>query len=250
MLLIPVLARPGLAACTFQTIDLEGVSAQIYAPEAHSDPATALLLLHGYNGSTASWEDLITPQRLCEEKNLLIVMASTGRASWYLTPHKAARAEYLPFTQQLFPFIDSVYAPKPQWFIGGTSMGGYGAIRIATLYPQKFQGVLAIATVHNLHRYRNSFGLRSISKTLQKHDFDLKSFTTDSLLQNSSLKIPWHLILAWGNRDFTRQENEAFYTTYNQRLTIEKVIYKGRHTQRAVKRVAEELVLQLIESIE
>ena len=97
----------------------------------HVEQMKALYLLHGYSGNYMDWMCGTKIQELSQRYNIAVFMPS-GNNSFYLDdPDKYDNygeyvGEELPeFTRKMFRLSDNV---QDTW-IGGLSMGGYGAIR-------------------------------------------------------------------------------------------------------------------------
>lgn len=87
-------------------------------------------------------EDLWTEKKLGD---FLIVTPAAGRSFYINSKDGKTRYEEF-FIREFLPFIDRHYRTRPERGergIGGVSMGGYGALRFAFLYPQLFGSVSA-----------------------------------------------------------------------------------------------------------
>ena len=112
-----------------------------------------LYLLHGLLGYYNGWLSNTRIQRLAEEKNLAVVMPS-GDNSFYvdgITPNsnygKFIGEELVEVTRKMFPLSDK----REDTFIGGLSMGGFGALRNGLKYADTFSHIIALsAAVHIL----------------------------------------------------------------------------------------------------
>jgi S-formylglutathione hydrolase FrmB len=123
------------------------------AKDAHGQLArySVLYFLHGLGDNeqtlfkTGGWtliEDLRERQKI---GNFLIV-APEGRTSFYINSADGKDRYSDFFLQEFMPFIEKKYRVKPGRAgraIGGISMGGFGALRMAFAYPQLFSSVSA-----------------------------------------------------------------------------------------------------------
>jgi len=133
-------------------------TAEVYVPSAKR-PATGwpvLYLLHGLNGRATDWETLgdiaETLDHLIDGKRiqpLLVVMPDAGN-SWYVDSaavggpgdYAAAIGRDLPAAiEAAFP----IATDRSRHAIGGLSMGGYGALRLALLQPERYGVVAALS---------------------------------------------------------------------------------------------------------
>ncbi len=111
-------------------------------------PAKTLILLHGYSGDCTDWLYSAPAQDYCLKYNMNIVMPSGG-VSFYLdkvaTGHK-----YCTFIgEDLIKYLRETFGialKKEDTFIGGLSMGGFGALHTGLAYPETFGGILALSS--------------------------------------------------------------------------------------------------------
>ena len=121
------------------------------APEQESveaGPIKALYLLHGYSGNYTDWICGTSIQELSQKYNIAIFMPS-GENNFYLddTDKSELFAEFvgqelLDFTRKMFRLSNK----RENTFIGGLSMGGYGAIRNGLKYSHNFGGIIALSS--------------------------------------------------------------------------------------------------------
>nr|WP_317378431.1 alpha/beta hydrolase family protein [uncultured Faecalimonas sp.] len=107
-----------------------------------------LYLLHGFSGNTTDWLYGSRIQELAMKYNLAVVLPS-GENSFYLNGKGTGRAyetfvgvELPDYCTKTFGFSD-----KPEDnFIGGLSMGGFGAIHTALKYPKRFGKMFGLSS--------------------------------------------------------------------------------------------------------
>ena len=122
-----------------------------------------LYFLHGLGDNeqtlfkTGGWtliEDLRERQKI---SNFLIV-APEGRNSFYINSADGKDPYSDFFLKEFMPFMEKKYRVKPGRAgraIGGISMGGFGALRMAFAYPQLFSSVSAQAPALILESPKN-----------------------------------------------------------------------------------------------
>lgn len=123
------------------------------APKEALKPFKTLYLLNGIMGNHTDWIHATTIQSLAEEKNLAVVMPA-GENMFYLD-REAVHALYgeyvgkelVEFTRKIFPLSDK----REDTFIGGLSMGGYGALRNGLKYSDTFGHIVALSTAMVLY---------------------------------------------------------------------------------------------------
>ena len=111
-------------------------------------PFKTLYLLHGITGNHT---DLISETRiraLAEERNLAVVMPSGYNAFYLDHPEthnyygRFVGEELLDVTRRMFPLSDR----REDTFIGGVSMGAYGALRNGLKYCENFGSIIALSS--------------------------------------------------------------------------------------------------------
>ena len=105
-----------------------------------------LYLLHGASGKFSSWltstPDPDAVKRLADQYNIIIVMPEGERFSFYLdSPSNKASQFDTYISSEVIPAIDKQYrtiSEKRGRVIAGLSMGGHGALYLATRHPELF----------------------------------------------------------------------------------------------------------------
>ena len=108
-----------------------------------------LYLLHGFWGNCTDWVSGTRIQRWAEEKDLCVVMPS-GDNSFYVDRPQTLNnygvfigEELVEITRRMFPLSRK----KEDTFIGGLSMGGFGAVRNGLKYHDTFGAVISFSGV-------------------------------------------------------------------------------------------------------
>lgn len=123
---------------------------RIYLPSGYGRSARrykVIYLLHGFADDPVGWVTKAGIDEIADElidsgaiPPCLIVMPSAGR-SWYVNGPEPMEAA---FFADLVPEIDTRFQTIPTRdgrMIGGLSMGGFGAMRLALLHPDKFSAM-------------------------------------------------------------------------------------------------------------
>ena len=107
-----------------------------------------LYLLHGIFGDETDWVCGTRLQSWAQDRNLAVVMPA-GENSFYVDNPRASRLygtyigkELVDFTRRTFPLS----AKREDTFIGGLSMGGFGAIVNGLQNPETFGAVCALSS--------------------------------------------------------------------------------------------------------
>ena len=108
-----------------------------------------LYLLHGIYGNNTDWVSGSRIQRWAEERNLAVVMPS-GDNSFYVDRPESKNCygafvgqELVEITRKMFPLSTK----RADTFIGGLSMGGYGAVRNGLKYHDTFGAIISLSGV-------------------------------------------------------------------------------------------------------
>ena len=112
-----------------------------------------LYLLHGVFGSENDWLYGTRIQRWADEKNLAVIMPAGENAfyldhpDWFENYGAFIGKELVEFTRRTFPLSER----REDTFIGGLSMGGFGAIRNGLKYHETFGAIAALSAAINLN---------------------------------------------------------------------------------------------------
>ena len=116
--------------------------------EPPKGPFKTLYLLHGIFGDQTDWVCGTRVQSWAQDRNLAVVMPA-GDNSFYVDQPKASAyygrfigQELVDFTRRTFPLSDK----REDTFIGGLSMGGFGAIVNGLQNPGTFGAVCALSS--------------------------------------------------------------------------------------------------------
>ena len=109
--------------------------------------AKTLYLLHGMSDDEGTWMRRTSIERYAEEKGLAVVMPDGG-LGWYtdmyrgLAWFKFISGELPALCRRFFPILSD---KREDTYIGGNSMGGYGALKCALRAPQTFSRVISLS---------------------------------------------------------------------------------------------------------
>lgn len=186
-------------------------------------PAKVLYLLIGYSGSSIDWVTGSLIYEIAQKYNVAVVMVS-GENSFYLNQKGTGRA-YEDFAGRELPeYINKTFhidtARKNTW-IGGVSMGGFGAIHTGLRFPERFGKIIALSSaliIHDIEDQKPGF-----RNDMADYDYYTSVFgpldqlgdSTNNpeklitgLLKNGA-DIP-DIYMACGTEDFLLEQNHAF----------------------------------------
>jgi len=113
-----------------------------------------LYLLHGLSDDASAWQRFSPIEILARRYGLVVVMPSVGRSFYADLPNGQQYFTYL--TEELPHYLQDVFGILPRrenTLIAGLSMGGYGALKAAFAFPERyfaaasFSGVLSLAII-------------------------------------------------------------------------------------------------------
>ena len=114
-------------------------------------PYPVLYLLHGMSDDDSQWCRRTRIEQYVIDLPLIVVMPDGGRG--YYTDARAGLAYESHIMQDVIGFVDRFFHTIPERrgrAIGGYSMGGYGAVKLALKHPDRFCSVVGSAGVYDL----------------------------------------------------------------------------------------------------
>lgn len=209
---------------TFKAILPNDLPPEMAAGNPHFQrPMQTLILLHGYSGSETDWLYNTQISALAGRYNLAILCPNGGN-SFYLDGPETGR-QYGAFVGEELPDyaarLFGLSRARADTFIGGFSMGGFGAIHTALQYPERFSKVISFsaALIHrrvaamtpetqdpiaNYAYYRHIFQ----EPANLPASVNNPEYLTDALLARGT-PLP-QLFLAVGFSDFLYEDNQSF----------------------------------------
>lgn len=131
----------------------KATAANILLPEGDFEPPFATFyLLHGLSDDHTIWQRRTSIERYVRDLPLIVVMPDGGRG--FYCDAKEGMAYETAIIRDLIGYVDQMFPTIPTRkgrCIGGLSMGGYGAVKLALKYPGLFcsavshSGALAFA---------------------------------------------------------------------------------------------------------
>ncbi|MBY0598926.1 alpha/beta hydrolase [Bacillus bingmayongensis] len=211
---------------------------------AEERPLKALYLLHGYSGSYLDWLSFSRIRELSDKYNIAVFMPS-GENHFYLDDIDKGELfgeyignELVMFTRKMFPLSTK----REDTFIGGLSMGGYGAIRNGLKYSDNFSRIIALSSAIITYRiagissdykdevadykyYRRVFGDLN---QLMGSDRDPEALVLE--LIKAKVEIP-QIYMACGTEDFLLDVNQKFHEfLVSKKVNVTYRETKGDHS--------------------
>lgn len=127
------------------TLELN-ISYSAILPEKVPGPYPVLYLLHGKSGDEKSWIHNTSLVRYASKYNIAILMPQV-HLSYYTD--MVVGNDYWTFLTEEFPRKMQnqfrLTTKKQETFVAGLSMGGYGAIKFALQFPERFAGAASLS---------------------------------------------------------------------------------------------------------
>ena len=221
-------------------VHLEVILPSETLPESGKFPV--IWLLHGLSDDDASWVTLTSISRYAREAGYAVVMPDCGR-SFYADMASGPRywsfvSDELPrVCRSLFPISDK----REENFVAGLSMGGYGALKLAFNFPERYAGVAAFSAVADIRAWINEVitydpGICHEMKMIFPEDADITASRSDiyelfAELIEKKADIP-AIFHACGSEDFLIKYNREFRDIV-QKIGFSKYTYveeQGTHT--------------------
>lgn len=133
-----------LLNCQFSSACLKmATSAVVILPEDRElTRVKTLYLLHGLTDNCTGWTRYTSLERYARERGIAVVMPEVQR-SWYCDMRYGV--DYFQYVAQELPQIVHrlfhLSLDREQSYIAGLSMGGFGALKVALTYPERYAGV-------------------------------------------------------------------------------------------------------------
>lgn len=193
-------------------------------------PWNLLLLLHGRSDDASAWTRFTTIERQLEGYPLLVAMPS-GYISYYRDPigrkgvETAIMMELIPLLEATFPIRTDRFAQG----IAGLSMGGYGALYLASKYPEQFCAVSALSPAVLESRRGDEVDRNVAWEEIFGNPIDEENTLLNMLSQLDANTSPEFQVIC-GDRDFLLEESQALHGWF-QRYNLKHVYHErqGAH---------------------
>ncbi len=139
----------------WQTVEIQGKTADVFEPLRPREPARAVLFLHGHGLQTLHSNPVYTAEL---ERHGLRAVCPHGQRSWWLPivcPVFDVELSPIRFLRTyVLDFLAEHWGVQPT-SIGllGVSMGGQGVLQLAYRHPSDFPVVAALAPVIDFHEW-------------------------------------------------------------------------------------------------
>lgn len=182
-----------------------------------------VVLLHGYTDDYSKWLRMTSIERYATEMGVAIVMPEAGKSFYTDMYHGDPYFTYI--TEEVMRDVRKWFpiTKDPEYtFIAGLSMGGYGAMKIALTYPERFKGGATFSGALTMAQTANVKYPEGTEDWLKRLETDIQLIfedvnqvvgTKDDLFwlveQNHKEKLP-NLYISCGTDDFIYEATKAF----------------------------------------
>ena len=194
-------------------------------PVREEKPYKTLYLLHGVFGNYMDWSLNSMIARYADEHNLAVVMPA-GENDFYVDHPSSGKMygsyigeELVEITRKMFPLSRK----REDTFIGGLSMGGYGALRNGLKYHDTFGSIVALSSalwIKEMHTWPEESPMPFSTRRFAQECFgDLDQVLESDKnpeylirqLKASGADIP-NIYMACGKDDPLLAQNEDFHS--------------------------------------
>ena len=192
--------------------------------ENYNREMKTLVLLHGYSGGSKDWLVGSKIEELSKVYNIAVVLPN-GENSFYLDGRGTGKKYGTYVGEELINYTRKVFGlsnKKEDTYVGGLSMGGFGAIHTALKYNNTFSKAVALSSALIIHEVKNRD--ESFNNHVADYYYYDSVFGNLNELENSennpeelirrlkgkNEEIP-SIFMACGKQDFLIEENRAFH---------------------------------------
>lgn len=226
-------------------------------------PAKTLYLLHGHGNGNEEWLTSGAIREVSARYNIAVFMPS-GENSFYLN-QKGAKKNYADYVgRELVDYTRKIFGlsrKREDTFVGGISMGGFGALHTGLMFPETFSRIMALSSALILHNIagkkedfddKYGFGEREYYTSIfgdLEHilESDVNpEYLTEQIISSKG-RVPG-IYMACGTEDFLLETNREFVSFLKQKeIPVQYYENEGNHNfrfwnphlEKAVKWMAE-----------
>ncbi len=227
-------------------------------PEAWNAPPAVLYLLHGLSDDHTIWSRRTSIERYARDYNLAIVMPDAYKSFYCDMAHGS---NYWAFMSDELPMLIerwfNVSCDRHKTFVGGLSMGGYGAMKLALYRPDRFSAAASLSGALDLAAHIGDEWDESRTRTFKAVFDDLSTLPDSSndliaRLRNIQNVPDTAFYVCCGTEDYLYQDSVTFRDLASEKglhLTYEESA--GEHEwgfwDTYIQRVLEWLPIQKLE---
>ena len=173
-----------------------------------------LYLLHGYSDDHSIWMRRTSVERYAAAHNLAVIMPAVNHSFYCNEVHGERYWDYvseeLPATMQRFLRVSD----KPEdTFVAGLSMGGYGAMRLALTYPERFAAAGSFSGAVDITGIVKRHGEDGTGDRIFGDKTDISNTEVDTywlMRKNAEAPRKPRLYVSCGTKDFLYDAHQVF----------------------------------------
>jgi len=207
----------------------------VILPDVGKPPFPTYYLLHGLSDDHTIWHRRTRIETYVANLPLIVVMPDGGRGFYTNMDAGPRWADH--FAQELPALIERNFPARPARAarcVGGLSMGGYGALRLALGFPEVYcsanshSGALAVpARIENHRSIENAELVRTFGRRPVGSEHDLDELARRA---RKSGRLP-RIRIDCGTGDFLLAENRHFHAVLDKLgIPHEYEEFEGGHT--------------------
>ena len=108
-----------------------------------------VILLHGLKQNADAWPRMSRVEQYAHAAGFNVVMPEAQRSFYTDMTYGLAYFDYI--ANELPQMLSTVFrmpTDSAHLYVGGLSMGGFGAFKCALTYPERFAGVMSLSLIH------------------------------------------------------------------------------------------------------
>jgi len=214
-------------------------------PEVGDPPYPVYDILHGLSDDHTIWQRRTRIEWYVRSLPLIVVMPD-GARTWYTDAvngyagERAIMEDVIGFVDRMFPTVRD----RSGRAIGGLSMGGYGAMKLALKYPDRFCSVNSHSGALNIARALPREEIRSELCHIFGEHPEGGSDDVFTLAERLDPEVAPRILFDCGVDDFLIDHNRAFHAhlnrlgiphTYVEHPGIHSWDYWDKHVQEALE---------------
>ena len=189
-----------------------GAASTLWAliPEDLAGEPRLLTLLHGYSDDHTIWMRRTALERYTYGQDLAVIMPAVDHS--YYCNEKRGRPYWDYVSKELPEIVEKLFRLAPQregCYVAGLSMGGYGAMRLALTYPERYAAAGSFSGAVDVRRMI-ARKPDDAERIFGGEDPALSGADLYALMKKASPVRP-RLYLSCGTEDFLYGEHRAFW---------------------------------------
>ena len=177
-------------------------------------PPKVLYLLHGYSDDHSIWMRRTSVERYAANHNLAVIMPAVNHSFYCNEVYGEKYWDYisdeLPRTMRRFLRLSE----KPEdTYVAGLSMGGYGAMRLALTYPERYAAAASFSGAVDISGIVQRHGEDGTGDRIFGDKTDITGTEVDTfwlMKKNAGAPRKPRLYVSCGTKDFLYDAHEKF----------------------------------------